>query len=315
MSCNDQRKVVLDMGCIPPAHQVKSGEVDCSVNPPILHLEIINEKFEDVSLDIPLCIAQDWTIDKPNITQDIDLNANKFIINIPCIDRRSGAPVGNFDLDFSSLIIKTNTTDLCDQSTGNGYIVNSVELDNGIIQTTRVKDHSTLHEVVDIPATPFGEFVGGDPAVSTLEAAPSPSYREVKFTNPNPCREMRGTVYIASSFASDIIDSGGFNNFYVIGQSLYIDGVLIPERDGRNLPGYNVTKTIYTEAGGSGVALVQGITDSDLPIIYYNVTIPPGETICVGQDVGFSETFLGFGNKPANVSIESRQIGIIANTA
>lgn len=314
MSCPKPTNVTLDIGCIPPAHRILGGNVDCSVNPPILKIDILNEKNEDVSISVPLCIVQDWIIDKDNVTQQVDAIAKTFFVTIPCIDRRSGESVGSFQLDFSKLFVCVETDTTCIGSSGNEFLVKSLTLNDGVITENLVADHSALHEVVDLPPQAFGEFVGGDPAIAVLEDAPAPSYQEVKFTNPNPCREMRGTVYSTASFAADVIANGGTQSFYVIGQSLYIDGVLIPARDGRNLPGYNVTQTTYTEEGGSGISLVQGITDHDLPIIYWNVTIPPGETICVGQDVGFSITFPGTGERPANVSIESRQIGIIANT-
>lgn len=204
--------------------------------------------------------------------------------------------------------------DDCGGSPNNPWFVSNLTVSGHAITVTRRRDHDSLKAVIRLPQLNYGAIVGNMPPIADIRegVVPSAAFRDTTFSNPNPCRPMEAIVFITGSYAGDIPANGGIGGFYAIGHSLYINGALIPDRDGRNNPGFNTAiSKMLSSLGGD---ITRGLQDSDLSTIFYPVTIPAGGSVTVGADFGFSPTFPPFNLLPTTVAIESRQIGIIGRT-
>ena len=180
-------------------------------------------------------------------------------------------------------------------------VITDISIDGRDWTLNRVSKVAPIIAVLDLPQFGYGDF---DPAfpVTGLLPAPANNFLERTVQN-NTCKPMSGVVTVRGNYASDVPAS---SNFYNLGHSLYINGTLVPQRDGRNLPGLNSTSSDDLDDGG------RGVEDRVLPTISWPITIPANGNIRIGVDFGFNSTFVPSGNLPNSVSLESRSITILA---
>lgn len=145
----------------------------------------------------------------------------------------------------------------------------------------------------------------GAPAIASLQTGSAlittPAFVMTVFFNPDPVNPMPVLIIATGSFAGDSVPGTGT---VVWGHSLWIDGVLVPDRDGRTNPGFNISWS-------DSVGVLQ---DYDLPVIVYPHVIPGGGSVTVGLDFGDNGVFPTIGTA-LSLSLESRQIAIIGSNA
>lgn len=136
--------------------------------------------------------------------------------------------------------------------------------------------------------------------VTGSAATKTAGYVETTFTNPSPYRPMDILIFATTTLAIAATPASGQ---IIWGHNLWVDGVRVPDVDGRTLDGFTLSRSIH--AGG--------IESYPLPTIISRLTIGAGATITVGMDFGNNLTYPSVGTTTF-ISLSSRQIAVIGST-
>lgn len=280
-------------------------------------------------------LSGDEVLDTDNVSVIADDVANTFTITFPVIDNFTGLETKTVDVTIPGSQMglalgviqhisgpgKVTDVAICDAVEAciggfsvaaddascpfvpdpEGFLVEQLSV--AAYETTyhRVPEHTSIAETVYfskqdfVGAGPIATIANGNSAIKTA------AYVETTFNNPSSCRPMKVTITATGSISlQGTPASGGI----IWGHSIWINGVLVANRNGRNVSGFNISWTSH-----SGV-----LEDHALPTIIVDHEIPAGGSVVVGLDFGDNDSYPSTGTTEA-LSLEPRQISVVGSTA
>lgn len=247
-----------------------------------------------------------------NITLTRTGTGGKFEVNIPALtpgftsiaNAPSGAARTQYD-DGTVINQGPNTLAVNDTVTSPSINtagpIQSVSIAAGNVWTqNRIAEHGSLAVDYFLTNRVFSDLT----AVNTLKtgnhAIKTPAYEERSVQNPSDRRKMAITITITGAYyASNTTGSG----MIVWGHNVWIDGVVVSNRNGRYNDSFNINKTTHSGAG-------EVFT---LPTIVIARVLNPLQTMVIGVDFGDNETFPSVGTTTGLI-VQSRQIVIMGST-
>ena len=161
-------------------------------------------------------------------------------------------------------------------------------------------EHFGLAESVRFPQLNYGDPVSLATLVTGSSSTPTAAFVSAEFFNPSQCRPCRCIITLSMSMAAQLVPASGT---VVWGHSLWINGAVVADRNGRDNAGFNIS---WSDSPGF-------LQDYTQPPIVYAHEIPAGGSVVVGYDFGNNLSFPSFGTT-LFVSTESQQIAICGST-
>jgi len=188
----------------------------------------------------------------------------------------------------------------CSGGIGNDYMLKEFSIAGTDWTIESGPEHFALAESVRFPQLNYGDPVSLATLVTGSSSTPTAAFVSAEFFNPSQCRPCRCIITLSMSMAAQLVPASGT---VVWGHSLWINGAVVADRNGRDNAGFNIS---WSDSPGF-------LQDYTQPPIVYAHEIPAGGSVVVGYDFGNNLSFPSFGTT-LFVSTESQQIAICGST-